>query len=367
MPAYLTHSDSQTMPGKASEFIVSDDRNFDLKKALKLAGGKDSLRFSMFLASFSGGFRALVTLLTSITGQDIPSNSLFAAGISSIALLIDESSRRQTIALYLFARSLDAVIKMCVRDGILPQLNWFYSFVFGVVNIPIQYGFIFMPEILQRGYYKWILNMGAIPEIGIFRTLRERRSLYFDSGIKIPHRLCSEGGLHHDSCLWNSCSDWIFGVARAGKIYLPVHLISLAVFRHKALFNTPGDQLKRITLALVNSCLFLSTYTFIVKGTVCSLRNLRKRDSGWHAIVAGMMTGLSTLFESRSRVSELTLYCIPKGLEAAWTYMKMHGAVKSIPNFEAVFFSFAMAILCSARKRVFRETHFKALCFVLGS
>ncbi len=344
-----------------------NSKNFRLKHSINLAFGWDNLRFSIFLASFTGCFRAIVTLMTFITHEDKPSNSLIAAAISSLTMLLDERSRRKSLTLYFFARSLDTLANVCVHKGILPQIDWFYSFLFGVVNMPIQYGFVFMPEILDKGYYKWILNMGDVHDSAIVKTIRDRRSMHFDHGISIPFRSCNEGGLHEGSCTWFSFLDLISCFFRASKTYIPVHLATLIFFRHAFLLDKPGIYIKKTALAILRSCMFLSTYTFTIKFTICVLRNIRHRDSGWHALLAGILTGLSTFFENRSRISELTIYCMPRGLEGAWAYLSLNGLVRDVANFDVALLSFAMAVLCSARKDAFRKSNFRSLCFILGS
>lgn len=77
--------------------------------------------------------------------------------------------------------------------------------------------------------------------------------------------------------------------------------------------------------------MFLSTYVFAVKGSQCFLRNVRQTDVAWHALLSGLLTGVSTYFERKSRVSELMLYCIPRGLSATFKYYNKRGYINPIP------------------------------------
>jgi len=335
-----------------------------LVQALENAVGKDTRKFAAFLGAFTGLFRLSNAVLTAWTGNDTPSNSFFAGGIAGLTLLIDERERRKMIALYLFSRSLDVLVRRSTRDGYLPYWKDFEAFMFGVSNIPIMYGFLFEPDILQKGYYEWILHMGAVTDQGLSLALRERRNA-LAKGEWMPLVPCSRG-YHEGSCTWHCVSDWFFGLGRAGKIYVSVHLLSLA-FRHKALAADPKTQLLKTFVGFIKSCMFLSTYVFFVKSSQCFLRNLRQTDDNWHAVVAGMLTGFSTYLEKPSRVSELMLYCVPRGMEATWIYLEKRNYVKSVGGFEAVFYMIAMAILTSGQRADFKPTYHNSLCFVLGS
>lgn len=348
-------------------FSLAKGRRFALVSALKEAFGKNTRDFGLFLGVFTGAFRGLNAAFTSWSGEDKPANSFFAGLIAGGALLLDEAGQRKTVALYLFSRSLDLVAKRLCRDGVVPHLPWFEAFMFGVSNMPIMYGFLFMPEILVPSYYKWILSMGNFTDPkGLVATLIERRDAWFKRGEKIPFRRCSHG-YHEGPCTPYCIMDWFGGLLRAAKIYLPVHLLPLVLFRYKSLINDPKDQLLHSAKGFISSCMFLSTYVFCVKSSQCFLRNARQRDSGWHALISGMLTGLATYFETKSRVSELMLYCVPRGMEATWNYMEINGMVKSIKNFEAVFFCIAMAVLTSSSKADYKLTYFQGLGYLMGS
>mmetsp|Transcript_17479 Transcript_17479/g.27283 ORF Transcript_17479/g.27283 Transcript_17479/m.27283 type:complete len:360 (-) Transcript_17479:172-1251(-) len=335
-------------------------------KAFKESLGKDTRKFAMFLSTLIGGFRALNVLFTCQSGKDCPENAMKAGALASLSILLDDSSRRLSISLYLFSRSLDVLVKRLVREGKLPYWKYFETFLFGFANVPIMYGFLFEPDILQKGYYNWILNMGDVTHDGLGETLRVRRDEYFQHGRKIPFRPCNSG-YHEGSCLKHSTGDWFRGLIRAGKIYLPVHFIPLLLFRYKALLRDPSEALFKTSIALLRSCCFLTTYVLCIKGTNCFLRNLFKRDATWHALLAGQLTSFACLFEKPSRVSELTLYCLPRAAEATWTYLLRRGSVKSIKYSETLLFTAAMAVLLSGSRADFKPTYHRSLCFLIGS
>ena len=158
----------------------------------------DARQFARFLGGFSGIFRGVNALLASVNGKDSSDNAMVAGGVASLAILFDEKSRRQNIALYLFVRAIDVYVKKLVRLGVLPYWSHFESFLFGVCNMPIMYGFLFDPSILQKGYYKWILSMGNVTDKGLDATLRARRLAQLE-GKDIPLCPCSSG-YHEGPC-----------------------------------------------------------------------------------------------------------------------------------------------------------------------
>jgi len=319
-----------------------------------------------FLSAFIGLFRLVNTSCAVFRGVDSPLNSAVGGAVASISLLFDDVERRQGVALYLFVRGWEVYVKQLVRVGVFPYWKYAESFLFGVANMPIMYGFLFEPDLLQRGYYKWILSMGNITDQGLGDTLRVRRDAYFNRGEIIPFRNCS-CGYHEGPCTSYCIIDWFRGLLRAGKIYFPVHFLPLLIFRYNAVAKDPQGQILKTGIALLNSCCFLTSYQILVKGSECFLRNNRHVDSSWHALVSGLLTGLSCLFERDSRVSELMLYCMPRGIEAGWNYLTKYGYVKNIKYAEVGFMAVAMGMLTASARADFKLTYHRSLCFLIGS
>jgi len=340
-------------------------RRLSLAGSVRQALGKDTRRFALFLGTFSAVFRGLNAAFTSWSGRDAPENAAAAGALAGLTLLMDEPSRRQSLALFLFTRSLDLVVKRLVRLGMLPYWKYFENFMFGVSNMPIMFGFLLMPEILQPSYYKWILNMGAMNHEGLDRCLRvEWRKGNRGEKTKFIH-CCN--GYHDGPCTPYCMKDWVIGLLRAAKVYLPVHFVPMILFRYKSLLKDPQSQLLRTFQNFANSCAFLTSYVFVIKSTQCFLRNLRKKDVASHALLSGLLTSFATLFEQPSRVSELSLYCIPRGLEATWKYGVLTGRVRYIKYFEVLLMSFATATLLGSAKTDFKHSYYSALRFLVGT
>lgn len=336
-----------------------------LMKIIKSVVNEDVLQFTRFLSLFVGLFRGSYALIYLITERNRRVNAIVAGVVASIAIVLDKKRRRKDIALYLLFRSFDILVKMCVRFKWLPYISWFEQFLFGVVNVPIMYGAFYEPDLIDNGYYKWILSMGNLNHKGLEIAIRRRRRQIQATGEMIPLIPC-QPHYHEGPCLDYNSKDWFFGLYRAGKVYLPVHLLPLLIFKHKLLLKEPLQVGWKTAKAFLCSCIFLTTYSTIMKGVGCMMRHQLQHDHDLAPVIAGLLTGLSCGFERPSRVSELLLYCCPRGAEAAWNFLKKRKVVKSFAYGEVPIFSVAAAVLISASNRDFKPTYVGGLQFILG-
>jgi len=334
------------------------------KEILSLALGADTVRFATFFGSYTGLLRAVNALMCNTRNRNDRWNAIVAGLIAGFTLMIDDPERRRIVAIYVFVRAMSVLVKGLSRERVLPYNEHAESILFGLVNMPIMYGFLLEPEILDRGYYRWILGMGAITHEGLDVTLRQRFHHHLKTGEWLPFRSC-QPHYHCGSCVGYCTHDWFLGLGRAGKIYAPVHLLPLLIFRYQKLMKDPKKQLTETGMAWIYSCMFLTTYQFTVKFSQCMLRNTRQRDVAWHALLSGLLTGFACLFERPSRVSELMLYCVPKSLEACWNYGVRHFGFQAVPNFELPLFVVGNAILLSALKEDLKSTYFNAVSFIV--
>ena len=331
---------------------------------LKQAVGLDTLRFSTFFALYCGLLRGLVNQFCIYRrGVNDRWNAIFAGALAGLALLIDDVERRRIIAVYIFVRAMSVLVKGLSREKILPYNPHAETILFGIVNMPIMHGFLLEPDILDQGYYRWILNMGNVTHEGLDLTLRTR--YHVNSGeVHLPFHPC-QPHYHTGSCVGYCSHDWFLGLGRAAKIYAPVHILPLLIFRYNKLLKDPAGQVLSTAKALAYSCMFLTTYQFNVKFSQCMLRNARQTDDMPQALFAGLVTGFACLFETPSRISELMLYCVPKAMEACWNYGVKHFGFTPVPYFEVPLFMVGSAVLVSTFKEDLRTTYFNALSFIV--
>ncbi len=248
-------------------------------------------------------------------------NRAFAGAFAAIALAVDEKSRRQTIALYSAVRGAEVLAVSLTRYGYLPTIPKATSILFGIVNMPIMYSFVCEPALMSRSYYKWILSMGNITDERLFWGVRARNYVLDQmkkgrTDLQLIPFQPSQRGIYDDGILpLVIVKDWFTGLLRAFKIYAPVHFLPILIFKLKSLLKSPKSTLRRMCMSLGLSCLFLTSYQATIKVTITSGRTMYGEDLWVFPTLAGLLTGLSTLFEKSSRVSELMLYCVPRAAE----------------------------------------------------
>ena len=79
------------------------------------------------------------------------------------------------------------------------------------------------------------------------------------------------------------------------------------------------ETLGQIAKNTLQSVLFISTYTTVVRYLLCFLKNARGKMDRWNVLIAAVVATFGILFEPASRRNELALYLIPKCLEAVWS------------------------------------------------
>jgi hypothetical protein len=340
-------------------------RKKKLADVLREVAGKDTVRFAAFFGLWNGLLRGANSALARVRPDD-QYNALAAGAVAGLALLVDDVDRRRLVALYVFVRAMSVAVKGLSRERVLPYWEHAESALFGLVNGPIMYSFLLEPDIMDQGYYKWILNMGSVTHDGLGVTLRDRRTHLARTGELLPFVAC-QPHYHTGSCVGHCTSDWVLGLGRAAKIYLPVHLIPVVLFRYKKLMSDPAQQLLDTGRNVMLSCMFLTTYVFAVKFSQCMMRNVTMQDSVPQAFMGGFLTGLACLFERPSRVSELMLYCVPKSVEVCWNWLVKHHGLTPVPFYELPLFMLGSGILVAARREDIKSTYFNVLLFAIGA
>lgn len=121
--------------------------------------------------------------------------------------------------------------------------------------------------------------------------------------------------------------------------YPLTYLYTLSLARHclpRGKNQSPGPFLFNIARKTTFSCLFISTFVWIITQSLCVSTNgyshfkLRLSTPKWYAVF-GALTSLSLLWEEPHRRGELGLYCAPKALASVWFVLRAKGLVPQIP------------------------------------
>lgn len=180
-------------------------------------------------------------------------------------------------------------------------------------------------------------------------------------------RTCQEAYHPGRSCAVYHTSELPALAAQCVRLYAPVHLVPLLLFRWKAFVKEPLVSARRAALAIGRSVAFLTGYVTIVKAGLCLQRVERRRDAWWQAALVGTLAGLSLRFEAPKRASELMLYCLPKGIDVAFQLLERRGLVQRVPYGNALMFAAAMAIVLALDRSDFRPTYAGLLDMLFGA
>ena len=102
---------------------------------------------------------------------------------------------------------------------------------------------------------------------------------------------------------------------------------------------------KTLAKNLLQSCLFMASYVAIFRYLTCFLKNYRGKIDHWNVVIPGMLCTFGILFEPASRRTELSLYLIPRFLEALWMFLEKRDLVKAVRHWEVLVFCLSMGIL----------------------
>ena len=123
-------------------------------------------------------------------------------------------------------------------------------------------------------------------------------------------------------------------------------MIPALIFKRKQLTSKPLDVLKSFLKGFIKSVLMLSVYCTIFRYGLCQVKNFRHKNDKWNPIISGFAATFAILFEPSNRRAELTLYLVPRFLEAFWNFLLRRNIVANIKNGEVILFSIAMSIIC---------------------
>eukprot|EP01084_Bolivina_argentea_P003470 6515_1 len=294
-------------------------RKISWHKIKKIYSSKDSLLFASVCGLISFTFNAIVSILKQYTRKDSLWHKTFAGFICGIWILLDNKHRRNKLALYCIIRSLSDLIRVSIHYKKIPNIKHANIIAFSASQMIIMYATFKDPKNLDRKYYKWIMKMGDLREKSVQNTIRSPSGAMYRLEHE-PFIKCHPIYHNNRSCLSFNIQQWFSTLIRASTMYFPVHFLPTMLFKPKSLvrggwFYGPINFIKiKVGNTLVSS-MFLATYVFNAKYTMCVIRNVICDDPAYVSICGGLMSGLSLLIENPKRRSELMLYCIPKAVE----------------------------------------------------
>merc|ERR1712048_1517868 len=133
---------------------------------------------------------------------------------------------------------------------------------------------------LDPKYYKWILNISNLNERAIQNVLRSPAGGMYRLSHE-PFTECCPAWHAQPSCLKFCMTDWFFAFWRAIKMYLPVHVLPTILLSPKSILLAPVKFVRQKAWNVIISAMFLATYIFNMRYTICLIRNIIRDDPAW--------------------------------------------------------------------------------------
>ncbi|XP_064618329.1 uncharacterized protein LOC135482329 [Liolophura sinensis] len=307
---------------------------------------KDCVRFAAFLGLYPSVYEFLVRTIHKIRGTKDGWNHGIAGGLAGLTIVLENPVRRRTLSLFTISRALGALVSTLITRGQIPSIVHGDTLLFCLSCSFLVYCTALRPHLLPKGYYYSVLKWS-----------RDYTDDNLNQLFRVPGEkflTCNEVGLHTDSCTSHALRDLIQSWPMFAKLYLPIHLAPVLIFRHKLLINRPAKVLRSLIKNTVMSTTFLASMVMLAKYVVCFLRTtLREPPPLRHYIpaVAGLVAGLGVLFERANRRKELVLFLIPHTLYALFVWGMEKHILPWVPYSSVPLFALSTASIMHAYER----------------
>ncbi|GFS17400.1 hypothetical protein ElyMa_001496500 [Elysia marginata] len=310
---------------------------------------RDCAAVAGFLGLYPSVYHLLVDLLIRVRGCKDGWNYGIAGGVGGLSIAVLDTSRRQTLAFFTLSRAMGAGISTLVTRGYLRNIPYFEVGVFSACVSLIVYCTALAPHLLNRGYYRSILKWSRdYTDARLTRLFREPGPRFLT---------CAEVGLHEGSCTAHRLKDLLLSLSGFAKLYLPIHLTPVLIFKRGLLLKRPLFVLTSLVKNLALSTAFLGLMVTLAKLTICLLRNAFHRPPplpGFVPAVAGAVCGLALLLERFNRRKELTLFVIPHFLNILYVAGQDSAGVQpllGLPHGFTLTFALSMSSVMHAYER----------------
>lgn len=156
---------------------------------------------------------------------------------------------------------------------------------------------------------------------------------------------CSQ--MHEGSCEIHALKRFFVMVPKALKVYGPVHLVPLLLFKLKQLRSNPKEASLKFLLGLVRSMAFISTYMSLEKIAECYCTVLFQGTRFFNPFLVSLVATHAIYLETPHRRHELALYLLPRALETIWNIAEKANYVKAVPCGEVGLFMLGLGLMMS--------------------
>ncbi|KAL7746325.1 hypothetical protein RI367_008333 [Sorochytrium milnesiophthora] len=311
---------------------------------------KDTLRFALFVGSFSGLYNSVQCALRRWTTSLPKSWISFCAGsVAGLSMAIDNGSpdRRTKVCLYFLVKTAQFVCRRLLElrrpqsdeaarevaptttDKLIHFLtNQAGTMLMAASASQILHSFLTQPETLSKSYRKFLMvHTGVYDRFGAAANTQMRK---IQDAILNPTVACTDIActlLHPgaESCLQSSLPSFVNALGRSAKMYATLNMATLVLLQSQKLQTNPLRTLLRLATSTVRSSVFLSLYPLVFWLSMCY------QNAGTRKLSISRLTlalpGLTALIENRHRRLELGLYCMQQALESAWNSLIAKGVI----------------------------------------
>jgi len=153
--------------------------------------------------------------------------------------------------------------------------------------------------------------------------------------------------LHTGPCTvyWLKCL--IHSVLFSLKLYVPLNVIS-SLFRIKSWLRQPLRTLISVAKASARSAAVLTGMVLFAKMTICAYVTYINKADSWAMVLASLGVIPATFIESPAKISDFSLYVMPRFFDAFWKYLKRRGLAQTVPFFQVLLFSLCSGVVSYA-------------------
>lgn len=361
---------------------------------------EDTIRWGLFLGSFSGTVVAVDELISMVWGSKKTSSwrGLVSGAVAGPTLLLTGRKSSHTgLAVFVLVRGLT----LLVRCGNLPSADAWKRrllaptrFRHGDVVLmcicsgQLLWSWIVMPSALAPSFVRF-LNKHCGKDVAYVAAVREmcqnsargirnsplqalQRSTFKNFRGELPCEFLHPGL----NCAQHTIAFLPEAYYRALRVYVPVYIIPAALVHRKRLIGNLRLWYK-IAFGTARSSLFLALYCTLAWTGACAGWQLSGRTTSALIAASCWVSGLATLAEKKSRRMELALYCLSRAVESLGLVVVAQGLIpqRYIPKrMDVILFSIASAAIihcfsdhCGARREVFRSKYLEVFDFILGN
>ncbi|KAJ3678700.1 hypothetical protein LUZ60_002503 [Juncus effusus] len=326
---------------------------------------EEACRVGLLFGGFTGGYHALRCFLRRFRKKETPLNAMIAGSIAGLSVLaLDGSSRRRTLALYLFVR-----LGQCAYNSAKSKnkfhlwgSHWRHgdSLLFSLACAQVMYAFVMRPESLPKSYQDFIQKTGPVAD-PVYKAVREccrggpidlpSLQSFLSSSLNgsvnglsefmdiIP---CSVIHPETGSCLKKNINAGSSTFRKTFPLYFSLTFVPFVVLRLHKFLESPAMTCWRALIGSVRSTTFLSAFVAIFQGVICVHRKVASKDHKLVYWVAGGIAALSVLIEKKARRAELALYVLPRAGDSLWHILVNRHLLPDIKHTEVALFCACM-------------------------